>query len=92
MPRRGHDIADAAGLAQALKKLEQRSAIEPDGLSQCRATLDAELAAKVADAQTALRGGDRDRAVAAMTAIDAQYGGMAEQAIIELQGQLGSRN
>jgi len=91
MPRRGHEIADAAGLAQALKKLEQRSAIEPDTLAQCRTTLDAELTAQVTDAQAAVRAGDRARAVAAMAAIDAHFGGMAEQAVVELQGELGSQ-
>lgn len=87
MSRRGHEIADAAGLAQALKKLEQPSAVEPGKLAQCRAALDQELASKVADAQTAMRNGDHDRAVAAITAIDARYGGMAEQAIATLQEQ-----
>ena len=87
IPRRGHEIADAAGLAQALKKLEQPSAVEAGKLAQCRAALDRELASKVADARTAIRDGDHDRAIAEITAIDARYGGMAEQAIAALADQ-----
>ena len=87
IPRRGHEIADAAGLAQALKKLEQPSVVEPGKLAQCRAALDEELASKVAHAQMAIRDGEHGRAVAEITALDARYGGMAEQAIAALQDQ-----
>ena len=87
IPRRGHEIADAAGLAQALKKLEQPFAVEPGKLAQCRAALDEELASKVAGARTAIREGEHGRAVAEITAIDARFGGMAEQAIATLRDQ-----
>jgi predicted esterase len=87
IPRRGHEIADAAGLAQALKKLEQPSTVEAGKLAQCRTMLDEDLASKVAEAQTAIRDGDHDRAVAAIASIDVRYGGMAEQAIATLEDQ-----
>lgn len=91
LPRRAHEIADAGGLAQALKVLHAPSVTEPGKLARCRTEVDRELASDVAAAESALDRGDRDRAIAAMRAIDARYGGLAEQAITEFQARLDRR-
>lgn len=88
MPRRGHEIANAPGLAEALKDLEAPRSVGADKQAECRAHLERELTSKVAAAQAALKAGDRSKAVEAVKAIDTQYGGVAEPAITRLQREL----
>jgi pimeloyl-ACP methyl ester carboxylesterase len=88
MQRRGHEIADAAGLEQALKELEKPRTIDGDKLASCRSGIDAELAAKKTEADAALEHGDRARAAAAMKAIDERYGGIAADTVAELETRL----
>jgi len=91
MPRRGHEIANASGLAEALKDLEAPRSVNADKQAECRAHVERELAAKVAAAQAALDAGDRNKAIETVNAIDKEYGGVAEPAIDRLQRELEGR-
>ncbi|HKE47824.1 MAG TPA: hypothetical protein VKB52_07145 [Rhodanobacteraceae bacterium] len=84
MQRRGHEIADAAGLEQALKELEKPRENDERKLDSCRDGLDTDLADEKSKADSALDRGDRARAEAAIKAIDERYGGFAADAIDEL--------
>jgi len=87
MPRRGHEIADPAGLAAALKDLDKPAQVDAEKLAECRARLQGELDADVAEATAAIDGGDRTAAAKAIDVIDLRYGGMAARAIDVLQGR-----
>jgi hypothetical protein len=56
------------------------------------AHIEHEFASKVAAAQAALDAGDRSKAIEALDAIDAQYGGAAESATYPLQRELDGRH
>jgi len=88
MPRRGHEIADAAALERALREFEKPESTDADKLSDCRAGVEQKLASDVAEANAALERGDSTRAAAAMNAIDVRYGGIAAKAITELETRL----
>jgi len=88
MPQRGHEIANASGLAEALRDLEAPRSVDADKQAECRAHVDRRLASKVAAAQAALEAGDRSKAIEAVNAIDKEYGGVAEPAIDRLQREL----
>ena len=89
MPRRGHEIADAAGLERALRELEKPSSGDDASLTACRAAIERRLAADVADAEAAADRGERERTVDAMNAIDARYGGLAADALAGIERKLG---
>lgn len=86
--RLGHEPLDPASLGRALDALDRQSAIDAGELDRCNAKIQRELSAKVADAEAALAGGDRDGARARIDAIDAHYGGLAAPAIFELDAKL----
>ncbi|MDQ2972564.1 MAG: PHB depolymerase family esterase [Rhodanobacteraceae bacterium] len=90
MQHLGHETADATSLNRALDALEKSSRVDPDKLAQCRARVERELSAKLADAQTALTRGDRDGASKQIEAINASYGGLAAPKILELQNEFGA--
>lgn len=89
MPRTGHQIADAAGLERALTALDAPNDVDAATLASCRADVDHALAAKTAEAETALAAGDRARAIDILNAIDARYGGAAAAEIASLRSKLG---
>ena len=89
MPRRGHAIADAAGLERALDALEAPNEINAADLARCRAGLHREIAAKTAKAEAALDAGQRERAAALVKTIDERYGGLAGPAILSIWSRLG---
>jgi len=88
MPRRGHEIADAAGLDRALRELEKPPADDAADVAACRAGIEEELAADVAAAKAAAALGDRDHAVEAMNAINERYGGLAAEALADIERRL----
>ena len=88
MPRRGHAIADAAGLARALEKLDEPAVTPAERIDACRADLDRALAADVAKANAALASGDRERATSTIDEINARYGGFAAAQIKALEIRL----
>jgi hypothetical protein len=85
MPRRGHEIADAAGLERALRELEKPAPDDAADVAACRKGIEQKLAADVADAEAAADHGERERAVDAMNAIDARYGGLAAGALDDIK-------
>ena len=89
MPRRGHEIADAAGLERALDALDAPKDVDAKELASCRANVDRELASKTAEAEAALASGNQKRAADILEAIDARYGGLAEPAIASIRSRLG---
>jgi len=89
MPRRGHEIADATGLARALRELEKPSTEAAADVAACRASIEKNLATDVATAEAAADHGERERTVDAMNAIDARYGGLAADALAEIERKLG---
>ncbi|HEV7491275.1 MAG TPA: PHB depolymerase family esterase [Rhodanobacteraceae bacterium] len=91
MPRRGHEIANASGFAEALKYLEMPRPGGTQKLKGCRARLQHELASKIADAQAAIDSGSRNNAIEAVNTIDAHFGGTAADAIQQLQGKIDAR-
>jgi pimeloyl-ACP methyl ester carboxylesterase len=91
MPRRGHEIATASGFAEALKDLEMPHTVDIQKLDGCRANIQRELASKIADAEAAIDSGSRSKGIEAMNAIDARFGGMADEAIQQLQGKIDVR-
>ncbi|MDR3418069.1 MAG: PHB depolymerase family esterase [Nevskia sp.] len=91
MPGRGHDFADAVGLAHALEALERPAVVDPAPLEQCRGRVLRELSAKLADANAALARGEHDIAHKEIEAIDLHYGGLADPAIFELNADLDAR-
>lgn len=89
MQRRGHEIADAAGLEQALKALAKPRTSDAGKLASCRSDVETSLAATKAEAETALEHGDRARAESVLKSIDERYGGLAADTIAELEARLG---
>ena len=60
-------------------------------LAQCRATIDSQLSAKLADARSMIAAGKNDDAKKLVDDIDAQYGGLAAPQTVDLAKELGSR-
>jgi len=82
---KGHEVADAAGLAWALRFLREDGAPAPAALAACRAGLDAKIAADLASAAKALDADARSPAARALLdRIDSRYGGLAAPASLDL--------
>jgi hypothetical protein len=89
--RLGHEMLDAASFDRALDALDRRSAVDPAELATCKARIERELSAKVAEVESAIARGDRDGARQRLNELDARFGGIAESAIDELDAKLASR-
>lgn len=85
----GHDTADPASLSWALDVLGREPVPNPNDLAQCRASIDAELSARIQQAESLLAGGDLDGAKARLDEIDRRYGGLAAPKTVELEARLG---
>lgn len=83
MPWIGHEIADPAELDHALTALT-RSAREPDKLDACRARIETQLAAQLHEVEDLIANNKTDKARAALSKLDAQYGGLAAPHSVEL--------
>ncbi len=86
-PRLGHEPLDASALDRALDALERRRPVDAATLERCNGRLANEISSALAEAEDAIRRGDRDRAVARLKAADARYGGLAAPAIVELEAR-----
>jgi pimeloyl-ACP methyl ester carboxylesterase len=86
-PRLGHEPLDAAALARALGALDRRRRVDAAALERCNGRLAKAVASALAEAEEAIRRGDRDRALARLKAADARYGGLAAPAIVDLDAR-----
>ena len=91
MSRTGHEAAVPFSVDRAITALDQRSPVEQDRLSACRARIAKELAA---DLQRISDLVDRDKpheAWRSLTKLDIHYGGLAEAEIDQLERRIGAR-
>jgi len=77
MPFTGHEVMPPRVLARALDMLLDPAHPDPDGLSSCRAGIDAELADKLVQADQLIASGKRAEAGDLLKAIDSKFGGLA---------------
>ncbi len=84
-PRLGHEPLDAGALDRALDALDRRRPAGAAALERCNGRLAKEVSSALAEAEEAIRRGDRDRALARLKAADARYGGLAAPAILDLE-------
>lgn len=89
--RLGHEALDPISLDRALDLLDRPSRVDAAALEECNARLRREVAARLADAEGAIARGDRKRAMALLRQIDAEYGGLAAPAILELEAKHAAR-
>jgi len=85
----GHDAIGAAALGRALDMLAGPPHEDAARLANCRAAIESELNAKLADAQSRIAAGKRNQARELLSDIDAQYGGLAAPRIVALSTALG---
>ena len=85
--RLGHEALDPQSLDDALRGLEQSAPVDQGALESCTARIQRELGERLADAEAAIRRGDRDGARGKLKAIDGRYGGLAAPAILELDAR-----
>lgn len=88
MPHAGHAPADARTLSLALDALLDPAPANRDGLAQCRARLQGEIAAAAGHVQSLVAGGDKAAARQALAGFDAKFGGLAAAQIIALEKTL----
>jgi len=84
----GHEPLDPPSLDRALDALERPSAVDGGELARCNARVQRELDSKLAAVEAAIARGDHGGARAQLKAIDAQYGGLAASAIVELDARI----
>ncbi|HEV2676924.1 MAG TPA: hypothetical protein VGV37_20520 [Aliidongia sp.] len=90
MPWTAHDQADPASLNGALDVLVQPARLDAQRLADCRAHLDAELAARFQQVENLMASHKADEAWPLLSRLDAQYGGLAAMRTIELVRKLGA--
>jgi pimeloyl-ACP methyl ester carboxylesterase len=90
-PRRGHEALDAPALNDALDALDRSKVVDGSELSRCTARVERELASRLADAEAALKRGDREGARDRIGAIDRRYGGLATPATVQLDARLAAQ-
>jgi hypothetical protein len=76
-PRIEHELADASSFGRALDALLSPRHSDPGKLQQCRARIDQELRARLAEVENASARGDSNGAKQLLSQIDARYGGLA---------------
>ncbi|MGZ5929495.1 MAG: hypothetical protein ACXWLX_09795 [Rhizomicrobium sp.] len=80
----GHDVAPAAVLSRALQALLAPDRPDPDRMASCRAAVEAEVAARLAQVDALMAGGKRADAQVLLKDIDAKFGGLAAPRSIAL--------
>lgn len=83
-----HEIALPGALAQALERLSAQRPAESAKLARCRATLDADLSARLHEVEELLGKGATPEAAARLRRIDERFGGLAAPRSVELAGRL----
>jgi predicted esterase len=86
--RAGHTTADKHALSAALDALLDPTPARHDGLAECRARLQGELAADVQRVETLIVSGDKASAQNALNDLDAKYGNLAADQILALEKRL----
>lgn len=88
-PLVGHEAAGSGALARALDALAKPARPDPKRLAACRARMEKDLAAKLAQAEALIAGGKRDEARKRLIEIDRRFGGLAAPRSIELAAKAG---
>jgi hypothetical protein len=91
MFRAGHEIAVPYAVHRALAALDRRSVDDAGKLSACRARIAKQLATDVKHVGELLDHDKPHDAWRSLTKVDARYGGLASQEIIEFEHRIGSR-
>ncbi|HEX4158826.1 MAG TPA: hypothetical protein VHY79_10140 [Rhizomicrobium sp.] len=86
----GHDAIGGAALSRALDILAAPLDADTAQIASCRAAIDADKNAKLADVQSLIVAGRRDEARKLLTVIDAHYGGLAAPGIAAMSKALES--
>jgi predicted esterase len=86
----GHDAIGPTALSRALDILAEPLDADAAQLSSCRAAIDSEMNAKLAEVRSLIAAGKRDDARKLLTDIDVHYGGLAAPGIAAQSRALGS--
>ena len=86
--RAGHTTADKHALSAALDALLDPVPAKRDGLSECRARNQSELASAVQRIETLIASGDKASARQALTDLDTKFGNLAADQILALEKKL----
>jgi hypothetical protein len=78
-------LVDPGSMDRALDALERPPAVDPAERSRCQERLDRALATRLAEVEEAMARGDRGAALSRIKAVDAEFGGLAGPAVIELE-------
>jgi hypothetical protein len=84
----GHDAIGPAALSRALDILAQPLDSDAAKLAKCRAAIDTEMNARLAELQSLISDGKRDQAREEINKMDAHYGGLAAPQIVSLFHQI----
>lgn len=88
VPRGWHEPADPAAFSRALDALDQHAPPDPARLAACKAELQHRLERDVQPVTALLAAAHRAEAQAALTALDARYGGLAAEQSLRLAARL----
>jgi pimeloyl-ACP methyl ester carboxylesterase len=86
----GHDPLDGPALSRALDILAEPLDVDSSRLAECRAAIDSQLNAKLADVSALIAAGKNADAKQALDDIDAHYGGLAAPQTVELATRIGA--
>ena len=87
-PHVQHEIALPGALSRALDSFGAPGPAAPEKLAGCRATLDADLAARLREVEELIDKGATREAAARLKQIDERFGGLAAPRSVELAGRL----
>jgi predicted esterase len=88
IPRFGHEVADSAALKRALSRLEVNTPPDPGKLAECRARIEANMAADLRHVEDLIAAGKSGDALKSLERIDTRYGGVAEPRSLALADQI----
>jgi Esterase PHB depolymerase len=89
--RAGHEAAVPPSFDRALSRLLEQAQPDAGKLADCRARIDAQLQAKLAEAKAAMDRDDARNAWRLLNKIDARYGGLAAPASLDLAERIEAR-
>jgi hypothetical protein len=84
----GHATADERTLSLALDILLDPAPAKREGLAECRARVEHEMASQIQHIEALMASGDRTSARQALTDLDTKFGGLAAAQILALQRKL----
>lgn len=83
-----HGLIDASALSRALDALAAPMTNDTDKLAQCRAQIQSDVDAQLAQVRALIAQGRRDEARTLLTDIDAHFGGLAAPESVQLSSEL----